>query len=87
MASEYSRKHQLECLRLASDLPQLANSNVSPGLRIAIPSDGEGLDKPGGIRTWRELSEKTLKSGGSPVFVPAGPRCFVPVPFASFFAL
>ena len=31
--SEYSRKHDLECLRLASDLTQLANSNVSPVLR------------------------------------------------------
>ena len=31
--SEYSRKHDLECLRLASDLTRLANSNVSPVLR------------------------------------------------------
>jgi hypothetical protein len=31
--SEYSRKHDLECLRLASDLTQLANSNAGPVLR------------------------------------------------------
>jgi hypothetical protein len=31
--SEYSRKHDLECLGLASDLKLLANSNVSPILR------------------------------------------------------
>jgi len=31
--SEYSRKHDLECLRLASDLTQLASSKVNPGLR------------------------------------------------------
>jgi hypothetical protein len=31
--SEYTRKHDLECLRLASDLRQLANSRVSPSLR------------------------------------------------------
>jgi hypothetical protein len=31
--SDYSRKHDLECLRLASDLTQLASSNVSPVLR------------------------------------------------------
>ena len=31
--SDYSRKHDLECLRLASDLTQLASSNVSPALR------------------------------------------------------
>jgi hypothetical protein len=31
--SEYSRKHDLECLRLASDLTQLANGTVSPVLR------------------------------------------------------
>jgi hypothetical protein len=32
--SECSRKHDLECLRLASDLTQLAGSNVSPVLRL-----------------------------------------------------
>jgi hypothetical protein len=31
--SEYSRKHDLECLRPASDLTPLASSKVSPGLR------------------------------------------------------
>jgi len=31
--SEYTRKHDLECLRLASYLRQWANSRVSPGLR------------------------------------------------------
>jgi hypothetical protein len=31
--SEYTRKHDLECLRLASDLRELANSKVSSGLR------------------------------------------------------
>jgi hypothetical protein len=31
--SEYKRKHDLECLRLASDLGQAANSKVSPILR------------------------------------------------------
>jgi hypothetical protein len=31
--SDYSRKHDLECLQLASDLTQLASSKVSPGLR------------------------------------------------------
>ena len=31
--SDYSLKHDLECLRLASDLSQLACSQVSPGLR------------------------------------------------------
>lgn len=31
--SDYSRKHDLECLRLASDLTQLASSKVSSGLR------------------------------------------------------
>ena len=34
--SEYSRKHDLECLRLASDLTQLASSEVSPGLRSQL---------------------------------------------------
>ena len=31
--SEYTRKHDLECLRLASDLRELANSKPSPDLR------------------------------------------------------
>jgi hypothetical protein len=31
--SEYSRRHDLECLRLASDLTLLASSRVSPSLR------------------------------------------------------
>jgi hypothetical protein len=31
--SEYSRKHDLECMRLASDLTQLASNNVIPALR------------------------------------------------------
>ena len=31
--SDYSRKHDLECLRFASDLSQMASSRVSPGLR------------------------------------------------------
>ena len=30
--SEYSRKRELECLGLASDLTQLASNNVSPAL-------------------------------------------------------
>jgi hypothetical protein len=34
--SEYSRKHDLECLRLASDLTQLASSKVSPVLRSQL---------------------------------------------------
>jgi hypothetical protein len=34
--SEYSRKHDLECLRLASDLTQLASSKVSLGLRSQL---------------------------------------------------
>jgi hypothetical protein len=31
--SEYARKRDLECLRLASDLTRLANRNVGPILR------------------------------------------------------
>jgi hypothetical protein len=31
--SEYALKHDLECLRLASDLRQSANGKVSPGLQ------------------------------------------------------
>jgi hypothetical protein len=31
--SEYSRKYDLECLRLASDLTPLTNGKLSPGLR------------------------------------------------------
>ena len=31
--SDYSLKHDLACLRLASDLSQMACSHVSPGLR------------------------------------------------------
>jgi hypothetical protein len=32
--SEYSQKLDLECMRLASDLTQLASNNVSPALRL-----------------------------------------------------
>ena len=34
--TEYSRQHDLECMRLASDLTQLASNNVSPALRSYV---------------------------------------------------
>jgi hypothetical protein len=46
--SDYSRKHRLECLRLASDLAQLANSSVSPVLRLHLLRNAEA---------WTSLAE------------------------------
>jgi hypothetical protein len=46
--SEYSRKHDPEYLRLASDLTQLASSKVSPDLRSQILRMA---------RTWTGLAE------------------------------
>jgi len=64
--SEYTRKHDFECLRLASDLRQFANSKVNPVLR----SQFLRLAK-----VWTGLREKTLsssapgpRSGGAALF-------------------
>jgi hypothetical protein len=48
--SEYLRKHNLECLRLASDLTQLVSSEVSPGLRsqlLRMAKISTGLEESG----------------------------------------
>lgn len=58
--SEYERKRQLECLRLASDLQQLAKNDIEPGLKAHCLRMA---------RAWTDQAEKAAPSANASYFL------------------
>ena len=49
--TDYSRKHALECIRMAADSMRIRRRCPEPCFAVAFRSDGDGMVRPSGSRT------------------------------------